>query len=230
MPSEAALYEAAGTAPEPPDAGSFLAMGSKRAVTGLALAHLHEHAPTPVDVLPLPDGSPFGTVEVDADGCTLCLSCVGACPTGAFVDNPDEPQLGFVESACVQCGLCRVTCPEKVISLSPRYDFTEAARRTQIKHREEPFQCVSCGTPFGVRSTVEAMVEKLKGHAMFQDEGALDRIRMCPDCRVSDMSVAGDPTFGVGPRARTRTSDDYKTGDGDEAAKPSVRSRGNGQD
>ena len=74
------------------------------------------------------------------------------------------------------------------------------------------------------------MVEKLEGHSMFKDEGALNRLRMCPDCRVTDMSTAGDPTFGVGPRAPTRTSDDYATEVPEDSVKPSVRSRGNGQD
>ena len=32
---------------------------------------------------------PFGTVDVDSDACTLCLTCVGACPGGALLDNPD---------------------------------------------------------------------------------------------------------------------------------------------
>ena len=74
------------------------------------------------------------------------------------------------------------------------------------------------------------MVEKLKGHPMFQDEGALDRIRMCPDCRVVDVTTAGDPTFGVAPRAPTRTSDDYRISDDNGPPRPSVGKRGNGQD
>src|SRR5690606_11887910 len=101
-------------------AGNFLAMGAKRGVTMLALRHLHDAAPAPVDMLPLPARAPFGAVEVNAADCTLCLSCVGACPTGALIDNPDWPMLRFIEDACVQCGLCKVTCPEKVISLKRR--------------------------------------------------------------------------------------------------------------
>ena len=33
--------------------------------------------------------------------------------------------LSFVEDACVQCGLCKATCPEKVITLKPRLDAIE---------------------------------------------------------------------------------------------------------
>src|SRR5690606_18060915 len=117
---------------EPARPGSFLPMGGKRTVIRLALGHLHDVAPAPVDLLPLPPGAPFGAVSVDADGCTLCLACVGACPTGALQDNPEEPRLRFQEDACVQCGLCRNTCPENVIALVPRLNFTSAARDGQV--------------------------------------------------------------------------------------------------
>ncbi len=50
----------------------------------LALRELHRAAPAPVDVIALPAGAPFGTVELNVEGCTLCLACVSACPTGAL--------------------------------------------------------------------------------------------------------------------------------------------------
>ena len=46
-----------------------------------------------------------------------------ACPTGALGDDPERPLLRFTEDACVQCGLCKATCPEKVITLKPQLDF-----------------------------------------------------------------------------------------------------------
>ncbi|HXZ45265.1 MAG TPA: 4Fe-4S dicluster domain-containing protein, partial [Pseudolabrys sp.] len=61
---------------------TFSATGAKRNVMRLALRELHAVAPAPVDVVPLPEGAPFGTVDVNVEGCTLCLSCVSACPTG----------------------------------------------------------------------------------------------------------------------------------------------------
>ena len=82
----------------------------------------------------LPRGAPFGTVEVNVEGCTLCLSCVSACPTGALSDDPERPMLRFAEDACVQCGLCKATCPEKVISLKPQIDF-RAATAMRARHQ-----------------------------------------------------------------------------------------------
>ncbi|MBV8504776.1 MAG: 4Fe-4S binding protein, partial [Alphaproteobacteria bacterium] len=99
---------------------TFLPAGGKRDVLRFALRELHRAAPVPTGIIALPAGAPFGAVEIDVAGCTLCLSCVSACPTGALSDNPDKPMLRFTEDACVQCGLCKATCPEKVITLSPR--------------------------------------------------------------------------------------------------------------
>ena len=40
------------------------------------------------------------------------------------------PMLHFVEDACVQCGLCRSTCPEKVIRLEPRLETPRNAEQS----------------------------------------------------------------------------------------------------
>ena len=208
---EARLFDlaAARTGPAPAPA-TFLALGGKRDRLRLALDHLHAQAPNPVDRLALPPGAPFGAIHIDTKGCTLCLACVGACPTGALVDNPDRPEVGFRESACIQCGLCRATCPEKVITLEPRLDFTEAARGVVLLHGEEPFACVRCGKKFGTRSSVEKMVERLTGHWMFAgNPKALDRVRMCADCRVSAQFEDHAP-MALGSRPKPRTADDYR--------------------
>jgi len=113
---------------------TFTVVGGKREVMQLALRQMHEVAPAPVDVVALPDGAPFGTIEVKVEGCTLCLSCVSACPTGALSDDPERPLLRFAEAACVQCGLCKATCPEKVISLTPQINFL-ASRAIEPRHQ-----------------------------------------------------------------------------------------------
>lgn len=189
--------------------GDFIAMGGKREIVNLAVNHLHEHAPSPVDLVALPTGAPFGTIEVNTDGCTLCLSCVSACPTGALKDNPDAPQFTFTETNCVQCGLCKTICPESVITLKPRYNFTDEGRSAKIVKEEDPFECVKCGKPFGVKSSISKMVEQLTGHSMFSDENALDRIKMCPDCRVVDIFDEPNTPLAGAPRPKTRTTEDY---------------------
>ena len=67
-----------------PRPASFAPVGGKRDVMRLALRELQRAAPAPVDVVALPAGAPFGAVEINVEGCTLCLACVSACPTGAL--------------------------------------------------------------------------------------------------------------------------------------------------
>ena len=190
---------------------TFSAVGLKRDVVRHALRELHAAAPAPIDIVPLPQGAPFGTVVVNVAGCTLCLSCVSACPTGALSDDPEKPMLRFAEDACVQCGLCQATCPEKVISLKPQLDFRSATAMSRIIKQEEPFECIRCGKPFGVKSTVERVVAKLEGkHWMFKDsQKRLDVIKMCADCRVNAMVADNFDPFATTPRPKVRTTEDY---------------------
>lgn len=190
---------------------AFSAIGAKRDVLRLALRELHRAAPAPVDVVALPEGAPFGTVELNVEGCTLCLSCVAACPTGALSDDQERPVLRFAEDACVQCGLCKATCPEKVISLKPQLDFRAATARARVLKEEEPFCCISCGKPFGVKSSIERVAAKLEGkHWMFQNSAKrLDVIKMCADCRVIAMTHENFDPFGAPARPNPRTTEDY---------------------
>ena len=190
---------------------AFAAVGKKRDVVRLALRELHGVAPQPIDIVALPEGAPFGSLDVKVEGCTLCLSCVTVCPTGALSDDPEQPMLRFAEDACVQCGLCAATCPEKVIALKPQIDFRAATAETRVIKREEPYVCIRCGTPFGVKSSVERVVASLEGkHWMFKDsKKRLDVIRMCSDCRVNVMAEENFDPFGAPARPAVRTTDDY---------------------
>ena len=194
-----------------PRPASFVPAGAKRDVMRLALRELQRAAPTPVDLIPLPAGAPFGAVNVNSEGCTLCLACVSACPTGALRDNPERPMLRFVEDACVQCGLCKATCPEKVITLTPQLDFRAATADARVLKQEAPFLCIRCGKPFGVKSTIERVTAKLEGkHWMFQNAAQrLDVIRMCEDCRVIAITEQELNPYAGPPRPKPRTTEDY---------------------
>jgi ferredoxin len=191
---------------------TFRTVGTRRELLRFALGELHRVAPAPADVIALPVGAPLGTISVDVEGCTLCLACVSACPTGALRDDPDRPVLKFVEDACVQCGLCESTCPEKVITLKPQIDFRAARASAQIIKEEEPALCIRCNKPFGVKSTIDRIAAKLEGRHWMYPSGdkRLDAVRMCADCRLITMSEQQfDPFAGVPERASPRTTDDY---------------------
>jgi ferredoxin len=192
-----------------PRPASFAPAGGRRDVLRLAVRELHRAASTATETIALPAGAPFGAVEV-ADGCTLCLACVSACPTGALSDDPDRPVLRFTEDACVQCGLCKATCPEKVITLVPRLAFA-AATATRVLREEEPFHCTRCGKPFGVKSTIDRILAKLEGkHWMYQSAPQrLDLLKMCEDCRVIVVAQEGFDPHDAPPRPKLRTTDDY---------------------
>ncbi len=167
----------------------------KRSTLELALDHLSEHAPSALQpnnsAIALPAASPLGALKVNADKCTLCLSCVSACPASALQDNPDLPQLRFIEKNCVQCGLCATTCPEDAIELVPRFLRTPERKQAQVLNQSQPYGCVKCGKPFGTLKAIEAMLGKLAGHSMFQG-AALERLKMCGDCRVIDIYSSSD--------------------------------------
>jgi ferredoxin len=190
---------------------SFMPVGGKRSVLRGALRELQGVAPAPVDVIALPERAPFGSLEIDIAGCTLCLACVSACPTGALSDDPERPTLRFAEDACVQCGLCKATCPEKVISLKPQLDFRAATASARVLKQEPPFCCVRCGKPFGVKSTIERVAAKLEGkHWMYTDAPRrLEVVKMCDDCRVAVISEQDFDPYGGPPRTRVRTTEDY---------------------
>ena len=193
-----------GAAPPVPPARPVRPMGTRRQIVRQAARALH----TDTEVLPLPDGAPYGAVLVDTAACTLCLSCVSLCPSGALGDNPDKPQLRFQEDACLQCGLCASVCPEDAIAYAPRLDLTEAALSQRVLNEEEPFPCVECGALFGSKSAIDRITERLTGHSMFSDPAKLRMIQMCDDCRVNAQYHSTNNPFEGGARPRVRTTDD----------------------
>lgn len=191
----------------------FVPDGGKREMLRLAFREMHAAAPAPVDAVPLAAGAPFGGLDFRTEDCTLCLACVGACPTHALTDSADKPLLAFEESLCVQCGLCAATCPENVIALRPQLDFAAWAAPRRIVKEEEPFACITCAKPFGTRATIERVIDRLRDrHWMFTGEAGEARIRslmMCDDCRVEAALNQGFDPHAAPERAKPRTSEDY---------------------
>lgn len=183
-----------------------LPIGTRRQVARVAAKAMLPEA----EMLPLPENAPYGAVLVNTDSCTLCLSCVSLCPSGALGDNPDLPQLLFQEDACLQCGLCATICPETAITLEPRMNLTDAAFSQVVLNEEEPFACIECGSLFGVKSTIEKITEKLAGkHSMFATSDAAKMIQMCDNCRIQAQYHSQNNPFSMGEARIPRTTDDY---------------------
>jgi ferredoxin len=180
-----AALQALPQAQGPAERALFNVAADKRNTLDFALEHLLKFAPVKSEEIPLPRGALYGAVNVNKDTCTLCMSCVGACPASALMDNQNKPQLRFLEKNCVQCGLCEKTCPENAITLTPRLLLTEAARQPQVLNEAQPYHCIRCNKPFGTLQMIENMVSKLSLHGAFA--GNINRLKMCSDCRVIDM-------------------------------------------
>ncbi len=191
------------------EADSGLPLGAPREVALRALRALRRLSAATTETIALPAFAGFGVAQVAADGCTLCLACTMVCPTGAFRANPDRPELSFLEDACVQCGLCAATCPEKVITLEPRLNFAESASAAQVVKAEEPLACPRCQKLFGTKSSVEKVKAKLASHWMFQDPARLAVLDLCEDCRVFEATTGGIDPYAGDERPNTKTTEDY---------------------
>ena len=139
----------------------------------------------------------------------MCLACVGACPVGALQGGQEAPQLRFIEAKCVQCGICATTCPERAITLSARLSLSPEAREPRVLNEAAVFNCVSCGKPLGTEKMIAGMLARLSSHSMFAAPGALDRLKMCADCRVVDL-MKNERSVDIRRNAQTGIADPYE--------------------
>ncbi|WP_309265476.1 4Fe-4S dicluster domain-containing protein [Aeromonas salmonicida] len=147
------------------------------------------------EMLAVPHGAPYGSVELKEADCTLCMGCVAVCPTRALHSVGHTPGLNFIEQDCIQCGMCEKACPEQAIVLTPRLQpVPEARRAVQSLKAEEAACCIRCSKPFAPASMIRRIQQKLAGHSHFQNEAA-QRLLMCEECRVKDVfaALAADP-------------------------------------
>ncbi|MAW24414.1 MAG: ferredoxin [Gammaproteobacteria bacterium] len=185
-------------------------LGGRRDVAKRVTAAFLGHDGESSSSIALEPGDPYGTIEVNSEKCTLCLACVSQCPTGALNDRSDRPEINIVENACVQCGLCANTCPEQAITLKPQLSFGPQTLEQTSLHGEDPFECIECGRPFGVKSTIERIIEKLEGnHWMYTDSDNTKLVKMCDDCRISAQYHDANAPLRGPDRPRVRTTDDY---------------------
>ena len=163
---------------------TFSGVEDKRRMIRLVVDFLQEDSHDQPALQALPENALFGEVVVNGERCTLCMSCVAICPQGALLSGDGLPQLKFMETNCVQCGLCESACPESVISLNPRYVYDNELNRTpRLLHEDEVIACVQCGKPFIGAQMLASMFEKMVDHPMYQGSQR-SLLQMCGDCRV----------------------------------------------
>ena len=175
------------------EVATFAGIGNKRENIRAAMTYFHDTADTCPNIVPLAEGSIFGTLDLNHEACTLCMGCVSVCPASALEAGGDTPALKFIESNCLQCGICTRACPESALKLIPQFNFDgTSVKRSSILKEEEPFRCLQCNKPFATYAMISKMTEKLKGHWMFESPEKLNRLKLCENCRVTDMFDKGD--------------------------------------
>ena len=170
-----------------PRPASFLPVGGKRDVLRLALRELHRAAPAPVDVVALPAGAPFGAVEINVEGCTLCLACVSACPTGALLRR------SRAADAALRRGRLRAVRAVQG-DLPGEGDHAAAAARFPRRHRDaracsrrrsrSTASAAASRSASRARSSASPPSSKASTGCSRARRSGSTCIKMCEDCRV----------------------------------------------
>ena len=121
------------------------------------------------------------------EGCTLCLSCVGACNVGALIANEQYFTLSFNPSLCTTCGYCALSCPENVMNIEESGIALNAQWFVpHVLAQDSPFCCVECGKPFATARSVQKVRDMLTA-SFAGDARKLRSLECCPDCKVKVM-------------------------------------------
>lgn len=158
----------------------------KRQIVRAALERLSSGFAT--GTTPLPAGSSFGAVRVHRSACTLCLACVNLCPTRALRGSSEPaPRLEFIESACIQCGLCASGCGERALTLQPGVSgFNRAAGAPTVLAEDEMVRCTECRKPFIGRKVLTRSLSSLKAVGAFQEQSQA-LLYQCAGCRARSL-------------------------------------------
>lgn len=131
--------------------------------------------------------SPFGVLELRAEGCTGCMVCAEACPTGALASEHDGAgiSLTFKASLCTGCGMCADICPEsaaKVLRVRKITDLHILFQDKMVLQRHQLLICQSCGASIAS----QAMLRRLEASLVGNNETLRTALmHYCPSCRLS---------------------------------------------
>ncbi len=133
----------------------------------------------------------YGSIKINQDNCTLCLSCVGACNVKALTSHAEDNTLRFNPSMCTNCGYCEFICPEKDC-LEVVYDEMYLDRNYFLQNvmaTDTLFACVECGIEFATTKSIKKIAETLKP-VFGNDEIKIRTLYACADCKPKIMMQA----------------------------------------
>ena len=130
----------------------------------------------------------FGKVSINEASCTLCLSCVGACNTGAlYADNSDN-SIKLNASLCTTCNYCVLSCAEKdTIELQPcGVELEPGFFNYKMLAKDELFKCIECGKEFATSKAVMKIADMMGAHFANEPE-KMKTLFCCGDCKAKIM-------------------------------------------
>ncbi len=131
----------------------------------------------------------YAKISVDEDKCTLCLSCAGACKSGALSIDQKTNSLLFNASLCTGCGYCDASCAESCMDVQRgELKLNPNSFTPQVLASDELFKCVECGKEFATKKSVEKIASMLSV-AFSSDELKQRSLYCCADCKAKLMSV-----------------------------------------
>ena len=130
----------------------------------------------------------FGEVAINESSCTLCLSCAGACNTGALYADRSDNSIKLNASLCTMCNYCVLSCAEKDtmalnfsgLKLQPEF----FSYRTLAK--DELFRCIECGKEFATAKAVMKIADMMSTH-FADDVEKMKTLFCCGDCKAKIM-------------------------------------------
>jgi ferredoxin len=158
----------------------------KRQIFSSYLAHVVGESD--LGIIQTGNNTPYGTLKINADTCTLCLSCADACTMGALTAHPEDNSLRFQPSLCTHCGYCGLTCPEKnCLTVIPHHlALTPMSFQQNIVAQDELYSCVRCGVGFAPAKSIEKIIRVME--PLFGTETTkIKTLRCCPDCKAKVM-------------------------------------------
>ncbi len=150
--------------PQRPDGRAPIRLGEPSATADAVL----RLAPPATEAVIEDNASPMGLLAFDAERCTLCSACAGACPTGALQldETVRNTTLRHEPGACVACGRCVTACPESALGVRRGIDLARLAAGNVDLARVEREVCTQCGAdlpPRPMRRRLRALLPALSG-------------------------------------------------------------------
>lgn len=133
----------------------------------------------------------YGMLKLNQDSCTLCLSCVDGCISGALSAHAEDNTLQFTPSLCMCCDYCVHTCPEEncLETIKDQLVLHPEFFRQRIIAKDEIFKCIECGKGFAPAKSI-TRIAAIMAPKFGDDSTRIKTLYCCPDCKAKVMLEA----------------------------------------